>query len=95
MATYHPSRELPGALHLRRRSAVSFDASNTAELATWLCRRAFRRLPTRSQHEYARLQRGPSLVIVYHSGSVLVQGANPEPALELLRSLAGNVGARA
>lgn len=87
MATYSPPPQDPGAIELRRRSSVSFDTSNTPELATWLHDHGYQSIPIRSEFEYMRLKRGSTLIILYASGAVLCQGAGAAAAQALLAEL--------
>lgn len=82
----HPPDRLPD-LRLTRRSPVSFTANDVEMLAAWLGRRGWHALPGRSPSEHIRLVCGRRLVVLYHSGSVLVQGPHTELTLELLGQL--------
>ncbi len=83
---YHPIPS-SGILHLWRRSTCSFDCANTLGLVAWLQQHGYRALPTRPTLEYARMQQGGALLVLYVSGSVVVQGANADAALQLLTDL--------
>lgn len=81
------SNNLLSAPRLRRRSSCSFDCNDVPSLSQWLEAHGYTIHPTRTSIEYARLIKGRSLVILYHSGSVLCQGGTPEFTLELLAPL--------
>ncbi len=74
-------------LTLRRRSPVSFFCADIPGLDAWLQWHDYRPVPIRTSTEWARLKRGGSLIVLYHSGSVLLQGADVDSALELLAPL--------
>jgi ribonuclease HIII len=54
----------------------SYHAADVATLTTALLHQAYRQLEVRSPHEHARLQKLRSLIVIYQSGSVVVQGAD-------------------
>lgn len=74
-------------LTLRQQSACSFYCANIPGLAGWLEARGLHMLPSRSLAEYGRVQGRSAVVVLYNSGSVLCQGANPAAAVALLRQL--------
>ena len=74
---------------LRRRSPSSFDCGNVPALDDWLQTRGYRPLPPKNSTEYARLQRGASLIVLYNSGSIVLQGSDVAGALALLRHFIG------
>ena len=69
---------------LRRRSPSSFDCGNVPALDDWLQTRGYRPLSLKSSTEYGRLHLGASLIVLYNSGSVLLQGRDVEQATDLL-----------
>ena len=83
MASYHPIEDI----NLRRRSTCSFDTANIPGLEAWLYQRGYEPLPVRSRLEYARLKRGGSLIVAYHSGAIVVQGSDVADAMALLAEL--------
>ncbi len=85
-ATYHPIVHT-GTIRLRRRSSCSWDCCNVPALVDWLQERGYRPIPTRSGLEYARMQQGGALVVIYQSGSVVCQGENARAAVQLLQPL--------
>ena len=72
---------------LARRSPSSFDCCNIPALDAWLQERSYRPYPAKNVTEDGRLRRGASLIVLYHSGSVVVQGGDVPLALRLLNSL--------
>ncbi len=75
--------------HLTRRSPHSFDCSDIPSLETWLARQGFDRITQRSITEYARLRDASGgLVVLYHSGAVVVAGQDQATVLQLLGELA-------
>jgi ribonuclease HIII len=74
---------------LRRRSSCSFDTDPAAlaGLQAWLEIRGFARESGRSAHEVCRLRTRGALIVLYASGSVLVQGANVPQTMALLGQL--------
>lgn len=74
-------------LTLTRQSNSSYRVAVPAELTTWLVGQNYRVEDARSPYEYMRLRRGQSLIVVYHSGSVVLQGGDVESPRELFRSL--------
>ncbi len=77
----------PTAPRLRRRSSTSFSTNDIPGLAQWLEAKGYQRLPSRSVLEYARLSRRQSLVVCYNGSTVLCQGADAQPAIDLLNTL--------
>ena len=77
----------PQRITLRRRSPHSFDANDVEGLTLWLQSHCFLALKTRTSLEWARLQRGRQLVVIFNSGNVVCQGREPEPAMMLLERL--------
>lgn len=65
----------------------SYRCNNVEALAGWLSARGYTSVEARSSHELARLRRGGSLLVLYHSGSVLLQGADVDTAKALLATL--------
>ncbi len=86
IATYHP---IPSSarLALKRRSSCSYECDDPALLVTWLTERGYTPIPTRSELEYARLQRRNELIVVFNTGTALCQGANAASAFRLLSEL--------
>jgi hypothetical protein len=86
-----PTTAPPPAQVQRRRSPVSFAATDVELLAAWLRGQGWRAAPGRSPSEHSRMLRGRQLVVIYHSGSVLVQVGQVEQSLALLAELVGGV----
>ncbi len=72
---------------LYRRSSISYTARIYPAIPRWLKRHGYELIATCSHHEYARLRHGGSLIIVYRSGAVVVQGTERAAALALLDQL--------
>lgn len=76
------------ALTLTRRSPHSFDCVSISSFTGWLADHGFRQIArSRSLVEHSRWERSQRLVIVYHSGAIVVQGVQPAPAIKLLETL--------
>lgn len=93
-ASYNPQRDwthtpepppVDPQLHLTPRSPVSFVVNSIEGLVAWLQRASWHELPGRSPSEHSRLVRGRRLVVLYHTGTVLVQGPYPEETIAELR----------
>lgn len=63
-------------MHIVISGASSYYCAQLTELRSWLEREGYQPLPGRSQYEYGRWQLGRSLLILYHNGTVLLQGAD-------------------
>ena len=74
-------------LTLTRQGPASYYSAEPATIAAWLVEQDYRSEDARSQYEYLRLRKVKSLVIVYHNGTVLLQGADVASAHELLSTL--------
>ncbi len=72
---------------LHRRSSTSFWTQDIAGVAYWLRQYGYCASPPHTHLEYVRLRHGASLVVLYCSGLVLVQGRDVEMALALLGRL--------
>jgi hypothetical protein len=89
METFAQSTDRP---QLTRRSPSSFDTANMPGLEQYLLDNGYRPLPPRISTEYGRLRRGDSLIVLYHSGAVVLQGADIQSPLRLLDRLAREGG---
>lgn len=69
------------------RTQTSYSASDPIALSIWLIEQGYTSADPRSQHEYLRLRKGASLVVVYHNGSVLLQGGDVDTPRALLQSI--------
>lgn len=78
----------PPRLHCRveRRSPHSFQADSPAAVVELLRQHGYTAINVRSPHEHARLVQGGALAVIYLSGSVVAQGADPQPLLALLEA---------
>ncbi len=78
------------AINLQQRSKLSFWTASIPALADLLQARGYELVPTRNQLlEYARLRKDDSLIVLYNSGSVVVQGNDIEAGY---RALSGDYG---
>jgi ribonuclease HIII len=76
-------------ISLRERTPTSFDSlSDLADVVSFLQDKGYNSIPVRSPNERARLQKQGALIVVYTSGTLLVQGSTPQLALDLLCPLA-------
>lgn len=71
---------------LRQRGPVSFEGTEPAAIAHYLVNNGYDLEPGHSAHEWGRLWFCGALVVLYHSGTALIQG-KPEPSLALLSGL--------
>lgn len=69
------------------RTPTSFTVNNVPGLAGWLQRRGYQALSARSIVEFGRYQRGQSLIVLYHSGTTVLQGGDTATARALLAQL--------
>lgn len=65
---------------------ASYTCPDPIAAATWLVEQGYRAEDPRSQHEYLRLRKARSLLVVYHNGTVLLQGADTEAPRHLLNA---------
>lgn len=72
---------------LIKKSPSSYRCAVPQSFAVWLVEQGYRTEDARSEHEYMRLRKGNSLIVVYYSGSVILQGGDLETPRELLNSL--------
>lgn len=72
---------------LIKRTNSSYRCAVPQSFAAWLIEQGYRAEDARSEHEYMRARRGQSLIVIYYSGSVLLQGGDTDSARELLHSL--------
>lgn len=72
---------------LVRQSPSSYRCAVPATLTTWMIEQGYRAEDGRSEYEYMRLRRANSLIVVYNSGSVVLQGGDLETPRELFKSL--------
>lgn len=74
-------------LSLTRQGPASYYCAEPVAVATWLVEQGYRSEDPRSPHEYLRFRKAKSLIIVYHNGTVLLQGADVTSAHKLLSGL--------
>ncbi len=72
-------------------SATSFWTEDITGVALWLRQRGYWASAPHTHLEYVRLRRGASLLVLYCSGSLAVQGRGGETALALLGQLVQEV----
>jgi ribonuclease HIII len=72
---------------LTRNGPASYYCAMPAAIGAWLVEQGYRSEDPRSQYEYLRFKRAKSLIIVYHNGTVLIQGADTPSAHQLLSTL--------
>lgn len=72
---------------LTRRTAISFVTTDTEALARWLCARGYSPISPKP-NEAARLTRRAAIVILYASGSVVIQGKDAPATIAHLAALA-------
>ena len=77
----------PTGPSIRRRSPVSFDCCDVPGLSDWLEARGYRQIAPRTASEFGRLQRDGSILVLYHSGAIVAQGADTLTATQLLGTL--------
>ena len=86
ISTIRP-RPAPVVPQLQRAGVSSYHCDDPALLATWLEASGWQRANPRSVYEYARYWRGPQLLVLYGSGTCLIQGLAPEKSHALLSEL--------
>lgn len=63
---------------------ASYTCPDPVAAATWLVEQGYRTEDARSEHEYLRLRKARSLLVVYHNGTILLQGADTDTPRQLL-----------
>ncbi len=79
------------ACALVQRSSCSFTTDDPEEIAEYLSKHGYSRTTTRSPHEYCRLMKDGSIVVVFLSGAVLVQGKQIDTTVAWLISQSGGL----
>lgn len=74
---------------LQHQGPASYSCSDPIQASVWLTERGYRAEDPRSPHEYLRLRKAKSLLIVYHNGTLLMQGADIESPRQLFDALLG------
>ena len=72
---------------LVKKSPSSYRCAVPQSFGAWLVEQGYRTEDPRSEHEYLRLHKGASLIVVYRSGSVILQGGDLETPRELFKEL--------
>jgi len=72
---------------LQRQGPASYSCPEPAAIGAWLVEQGYTTELSRSGHEYLRFRRGKSLLVVYHNGTVLLQGADTTTPRQLLDTL--------
>jgi hypothetical protein len=67
--------------------ASSYYCADPVAASTWLVEQGYKPVGHRSQYEYLRLVKGRSLLVVYHNGTILMQGADTATPRQLFDSL--------
>lgn len=68
-------------------SGVSYRCNDHVRMAIWLCEQGYKTEDARSKYEYLRLRKAASLIVLYFSGTILLQGGDVESPRELLQAL--------
>lgn len=66
---------------------TSYRTNSHIEMAIWLTEQGYTTEDARSKYEYLRLRKGASLVVIYFSGSLILQGGDVETPRALLQTL--------
>lgn len=74
-------------MNITRSGNSSFYCADLASICAYLVEQGYRSAPGNSQYEYMRLTRGRSLLVVYHNGTILMQGADTASPRQLFDSL--------
>ena len=67
----------------------SYRTGDTLTLTDRLLAQGYRRVDVRSPHEFARLRRGASLIVVFVTGSILIQGGDAAGGHAAIAAAAG------
>jgi ribonuclease HIII len=73
--------------NLTPQSQSSYRCSEPAQIAAWLVEQGYHTEDPRNQYEYLRLRKARSLIVIYHTGTVLLQGADTETPHTLFQTL--------
>lgn len=74
---------------LTRAGASSYYCAELAAICAWLAEQGYVSEPPHSRYEYLRLRKARSLLVVYHNGTILMQGADTAAPRQLFDSLIG------
>ena len=72
---------------LTRSGNSSYYCAEIAAICAWLVEQGYVSESGHSQYEYLRLRKGRSLLVVYHNGTILMQGADTMTPRQLFDSL--------
>ena len=72
---------------MTRSGNSSYYCAELAALCAWLVEQGYTSVAGNSQYEYLRLTKGRSLLVVYHNGTILMQGADTVSPRRLFDSL--------
>jgi hypothetical protein len=70
-----------------QQSRTSYRTNNYIHMTIWLCEQGYTSEDGRSKYEYLRLRKDSSLIVVYYSGTVLLQGGDVEKARSLIQTM--------
>jgi hypothetical protein len=68
-------------------SGTSYRCNDHIYMAVWLTEQGYKTEDARSKYEYLRLRKGSSLIVLYYSGTVLLQGGDLEAPRDLIQTL--------
>lgn len=68
-------------------SRTSYRTNKYIEMAIWLTEQGYKTEDPRTAYEYLRLRKGSSQVILYFSGSLILQGGDVETPRGLIQTL--------
>lgn len=74
---------------LQKQGPMSYRSPDPIMFSVWLTEQGYATEDPRSAHEYLRLRKVRSLLVVYHNGTILLQGADTETPRRLLDTLTG------
>lgn len=69
---------------LQRQGPASYTCSDPIQVSVWLVEQGYQAEAPRSAHEYIRLRKAKSLLVIYHNGTILLQGADTDSPRRLL-----------
>lgn len=75
--------------NVTRSGNSSYYCAELAGICAYLVEQDYVSAPGNSQYEYLRLRKGRSLLVVYHNGTILMQGADTATPRQLFDSLIG------
>lgn len=74
---------------LQRQGPMSYRSPDPIAFSAWLTEQGYAAEDPRSAHEYLRLRKARSLIVVYHNGTILLQGADTETPRGLFDAFLG------